>query len=56
MLLISRVKINVVNNAKLYTNTQNILTLIYAERPKNIFLNYKLKQKEFIVGSRHFTK
>jgi hypothetical protein len=54
--LISCIEINVVNNTKLYTNVQNILTLIYVKRPKNISLNYKPKQKEFKVGSRYFIK
>ena len=56
MASISHIEINIVNNAKLYTNAQNILTLICAKRPKNISLNYKPKQKEFKVGSRYFTK
>jgi len=51
MALISYVEINVANNTKLYANTQSILALIYAERPKNMSLNYKPKQKEFKVGS-----
>jgi len=51
MALISRVEINIANNTKLYANAQSILALTYAERPKNISLNYKPKQKEFKVDS-----
>ena len=50
MALISRVKINVANNAELRANAQSILTLMRSKRPKNISLNYKLKKKEFKVG------
>jgi len=51
MASISRVEINVANNAELRANAQSILTLTRAERPKNTSLNYKPKQKEFKVGS-----
>ena len=50
MTSISRVEINVVNNTKLHANAQNILALMRTKRAKNIFLNYKLRQKEFKVG------
>jgi len=50
MALISRVKINVANNAELRANAQSIFILTRSERPKNIFLNYKPKQKEYKVG------
>jgi len=50
MASISRVEINVVNNTKLRANAQSILALTRAERPKNISLNYKPKQKEFKVS------
>ena len=55
MASISRVEINVANNAELRANAQSILTLTRAERPKNTSLNYELKQKEFKVG-RCFTE
>jgi len=51
MALISRVEINVANNAELRANAQSILALTRAERPKNTSLNYEPKQKEFKVGS-----
>ena len=50
MASISRVEINVANNAELRANAQSILALTHAERPKNTSLNYKLKQKEFKVS------
>jgi len=37
----------IVNNAKLRANTQNILTIIKAARPKNTASAYKPKQEEF---------
>ena len=47
----SRLKINVnidiLNNAELRVNTQQILTVMRAARPKNTVRNYKPKQKEF---------
>jgi len=43
MALISRVEINVANNAELHANAQSILALMRAERPKNMSLNYKPK-------------
>ena len=51
MALISRVEINVANNAELRANAQSILALTCAKRPKNTSLNYKPKQKEFKVGN-----
>ena len=51
MVLISRVEINVANNAELRANAQSILALARAKRPKNTSLNYKPKQKEFKVDS-----
>jgi hypothetical protein len=50
MASISRVEINVANNAELRANAQNILAFTRAERPKNTSLNYEPKQKEFKVG------
>jgi hypothetical protein len=47
MALTNCIKINIANNAKLYTNTQYVFTLIYTIRPKNISLVYNPKQKEF---------
>jgi len=49
MALTSRIKINIINNAKLCANIQYILTLTRNARPKNISLAYNLKQKEFKV-------
>ena len=49
MVLTNRVEINIANNAELRTNIQYVLALIYIVRPKNIFLAYKPKQKEFKV-------
>jgi hypothetical protein len=43
----SRVETNIINNAKLRANAQNVLALIQASRPKNTFLAYSPKQKEF---------
>ena len=48
---ISRVKINVANNAELRANAQSILALTRAEGPKNTSQNYDPKQEEFKVGS-----
>jgi hypothetical protein len=42
-------EINIVNNAELRANTQNILTFIQALKPKNASLAYSPKQKEFKV-------
>lgn len=52
MASISRVEINVANNAELRVNAQSNLTLTRAERPKNTSLAYEPKQKEFKVGRR----
>ena len=49
MALTNCVEINIANNIKLYANMQYILALIYTTKPKNIFLIYNLKQKEFKV-------
>ena len=49
MALTNRVEINIANNAKLYANTQHVLALTRAVRPKNMSLTYNLKQKEFKV-------
>ena len=43
MALTNYVKINIANNAKLYTNIQHVIALIYTIRPKNISLIYNLK-------------
>jgi len=42
---------NIVNNAELRTNAQNVFTFIRASRPKNTSLAYSPKQKEFKVYS-----
>ena len=49
MVLTNRVKINIANNAELRANVQYVLTLTRAARPKNMFLMYDPKQKEFKV-------
>jgi hypothetical protein len=46
----SRIEINIVNNAELRANAQNILTFIRESRPKNTSLTYSPKQKEFKVA------
>jgi hypothetical protein len=46
----NRTEINIVNNAELRTNAQNVLTFIWELRPKNTSLAYTPKQKEFKVG------
>jgi hypothetical protein len=38
-------EINIINNAELCTNTQNILTFIQESRPKNTTLAYNPKQE-----------
>jgi hypothetical protein len=55
MASISRVEINVANNAELRANAQSILALTRVERPKNTSLAYESKQEEFKVG-RRFTE
>jgi hypothetical protein len=45
-----RAEINIVNNAELRANAQNILTTIRESRPKNTCEAYEPKQKEFKVG------
>jgi hypothetical protein len=49
----NRTEINIVNNAELRTNAQNILTFIRESRPKNTSLAYTPKQKEFKVRWQH---
>ena len=49
MALTNRVEINIANNAELRANAQHVLALMRAARPKNMFLTYNLKQKEFKV-------
>ena len=43
MALTNCIEINIANNTKLRANTQHVLVLIYATRPKNMSLIYKLK-------------
>jgi len=45
----NRTEINIVNNAELRANAQNVLTFIRESRPKNTSLAYTPKQKEFKV-------
>ena len=45
----NRTEINIVNNAELRANAQNVLTFIRESWPKNTSLAYTPKQKEFKV-------
>ena len=49
----NRTEINIVNNAELRANAQNVLTFILESRPKNTSLAYTPKQKEFKVRQQH---
>ena len=49
----NRTEINIVNNAELRANAQNVLTFIRESRPKNTSLAYTPKQKEFKVRRQH---
>ena len=46
--------INVINNAELRANSQNIMNFIRESRPKNTRLAYDPKQKEFQVCNYEF--
>ena len=50
MASISRVEINIANNAELRANAQSVVALTRAERAVNTSKNYKPKQKEFQVS------
>jgi hypothetical protein len=45
-----REEINIINNAELRVNAQNILAIIYKAQFKNINKVYKSKQKEFKIN------
>ena len=49
MVLTNRVEINMANNAELRANAQHVFAFMCTTRPKNMFLTYNPKQKEFKV-------